>query len=1512
MGDDGKKYTRMFFSNISTWGPRAERFLDQFRGSRYHVVGLLETHLDARAYSNLAGRFAAWGRRPFAAHAVATGRSESGTSGGALLCPSLALQLSDSNDVQEGSWKVKGKDWHMIGVRARHCTYLVVIAYLDHTIGINGANIVKLQQIQRALLHFKLPFFIFADWNCVPQTLADSGFLEVIGAEIKVAPGITETCVSGNIIDYIVVARSITSAISLFQDSSHSPWRAHKGFEVDIIRSPREIHILAVVKPKAYNLHEMVGKEERPDWEDIAYVEKSDNNDEVDAYSELLRPLLGAATDDAVEVGLEYRTFAGKLERYLEAATGTTRNPGMHSERGWFPRFQLRPLEHWSDDTTLGHHGAAASAWAAAENRLIELHRARTRSLSSIYIDRIHVQIAEASTVLFKIGDEEFHHQKCDRLYFIDQMAIGKWLSEDKLKMLIGFAHRRCTAEGRAHQAHVSAAVRAWATKAVEGSAKAGHAFLRKADEQGDARTFMEDVDGHTIFYDPVKSVAIRKQLWEPIWTRDKDSTENIATQLRELRHMALTDPDKPDAIEDEQVDIHIRKLRNGRGLGLDWIAPLEAKAMPRAGRRELACNLRHAEEVVAMPIQALLNLMSFMRKSSGGERTIALQATWVVLWSSIRGGVAKQFDTARARFWDSAISGASALEAGLMRRLIEELAVLSGMSSLSIFWDLMKFYDSISLAILVGMVKQFGYSPLVAALDLQAHVGLRVLRWSGCCSGPIAPCTSVLAGSKFSNAYARLYLYDVLETLHSRFNGVTVGAHVDDVATVACGQPEELLDTMAQLSEVFSQHIKKLKLTISPKTVVVSSSKDLANKLGVRMTDLGIQHTQARIARDLGIDAAGGKVRSVVVQKSRLLKAKRRTAKLKVLSKMGAKATKLYATNIWPSASYGSLGMGMAPGHIKKLRSQAGQAALGRVGQCSTTAIAVAFRAHSDPAIRARLDIILQWLKLWGRCSEERKEAIQRIWAKQLRLLQGRMKWCSVHGPIRAVIATLVDIGWMPVTANCWRGSLEFDVVDGEPLWWKFTGVGDYRELIDAIARSAMIGHWRVAACHMDGAGMEDGVDLTALKKHLKHYQGIGADDRHAALTTIASGACWPRVRKKEADLLPSAQRVRCGHHSEDTAHFFWNCPCNRSIDHVDVSSTQHWAGRASNSEFKCLWHRGLPPKKLYPSIPLPSDEPEIYTIGSAAQYGSNTMYFLDGSGGEHSADTRLRRCGWGTVTIDFSDPTCPVVESGRYGPLPGLSQSVPRAEVYAAVYAIENCDSEVITLISDNQYFVDTSAKSFKHVQCAANADLWERYFDAKAIKKEVTVIKVKSHGSCEDVTSGAIPWRHYVGNAYADILANEGAERAAVPYAVVAEVKSLDALAWAIQSRLVEIVCAGTTRDADRRDAASYKAAKKAAADNTADPDPIPHVAEPDLEDALGVPEIPTRLGLARSSNIHMSHRVNDGDGFIWCERCGSFATSRGRNLLVECLGFPTATGRKNLDRIRRGLPPHNSGL
>ena len=87
-----------------------------------------------------------------------------------------------------------------------------------------------------------------------------------LDGEIKVAPGISETCISGNILDFLVVSRTFSSAISLFQASPRSPWRAHKGFDIDIIRSPRSVHILSVIKPKALDIEHLQDKEDRPLW----------------------------------------------------------------------------------------------------------------------------------------------------------------------------------------------------------------------------------------------------------------------------------------------------------------------------------------------------------------------------------------------------------------------------------------------------------------------------------------------------------------------------------------------------------------------------------------------------------------------------------------------------------------------------------------------------------------------------------------------------------------------------------------------------------------------------------------------------------------------------------------------------------------------------------------------------------------------------------------------------------------------------------------------------------------------------------------------------------------------------------------------------------------------------------------------------------------------------------------------------------------------------------------------
>ena len=386
-GEDGSKVTRFFFSNITAWGPKALRFLDEYRGERFHMVGLAETHLLPARFRALAGNFANLGRRPYAAHSRPSGKSEGGSSGGVVLLPNMALSLNEIGNDPASDWTRKGDDWHLVIVRAKHCSYIVAIAYMDHTIGARGINIQKLKQLQKAILYYKLPYIIFADWNMDPSTLRESGFTDQINGEIKVAPGVTETCISGNILDYLVVSRSFASAIELYIASPRSPWRAHKGFEVDITRSPRAIHILAILKPKAFDLENLVDLERRPDWADCedesdeADVRVEDNEEVslgADKFAILLEPILSKEIlNPALQLGRSYRSLSRQSEKYLSLST--TGRPGMggSGSRGDFPKFKRQPLEHWSQANVTGKHTVEARVWCNAENRVIEMIRAK-------------------------------------------------------------------------------------------------------------------------------------------------------------------------------------------------------------------------------------------------------------------------------------------------------------------------------------------------------------------------------------------------------------------------------------------------------------------------------------------------------------------------------------------------------------------------------------------------------------------------------------------------------------------------------------------------------------------------------------------------------------------------------------------------------------------------------------------------------------------------------------------------------------------------------------------------------------------------------------------------------------------------------------------------------------------------------------------------------------------------------------------------------------------------------
>ena len=213
-------------------------------------------------------------------------------------------------------------------------------------------------------------------------------------------------------------------------------------------------------------------------------------------------------------------------------------------------------------------------------------------------------------------------------------------------------------------------------------------------------------------------------------------------------------------------------------------------------------------------------------------------------------------------------------------------------------------------------------------------------------------------------------------------------------------------------------------------------------------------------------------------------------------------------------------------------------------------------------------------------------------------------------------------------------------------------------------------------------------------------------------ALATVAAGASWPRTRKVQANMLETCKCPRCGLASEDTLHYFWTCPANKNLKDEDIVKTQSRVQAAAKSKVSSFWCRGIPNLDMYPNVPEPEDDPEVMHSGDFDNFKLADKFYLDGSGGARSSDKRLRRCGWGAVVADLSNINNPLVVAAAFGPLPGPDHTVPRSELYAAVFAMEATDAAEIWLVSDSKYFVDHANAPASRNLFGRNGDLWERY--------------------------------------------------------------------------------------------------------------------------------------------------------------------------------------------------------
>ncbi len=396
-----------------------------------------------------------------------------------------------------------------------------------------------------------------------------------------------------------------------------------------------------------------------------------------------------------------------------------------------------------------------------------------------------------------------------------------------------------------------------------------------------------------------------------------------------------------------------------------------------------------------------------------------------------------------------------------------------------------------------------------------------------------------------------------------------------------------------------------------------------------------------------------------------------------------------------------------------------------------------------------------------------------------------------------------------------------------------------------------------------------------------------------------------------------------RCHREAETSFHQLWSCPANREVagvrlEHLDRARLEH-------QEYPGFWLRGLVPLEWIYQYSMVDIQGGLHYLGCGPSrpipIPEGAVMGKDGSGGTHSSDPRIRRCGWAFAIVGDD---LRVLASGR-GPLLCWRQTVPLSELDAARIALL-CTTGPATLLIDSAVVVKGIRRG-PHHKHATNVHQWRGFWEA-AGDRAIIATKIKSHQSAQEAEEAGAPAQHWLANQRADQLAEQAAKEAQIPEDHLAAIHSVDKLAREVQEHLAAVALAVAQdarslygpsskhqRAADARLRAAARAERmESILARTA------HVWCQRRGRCLACFKAPTRATpkevflqtscSGRPSGIHSSHRLRRHRGLWYCSVCGSSGARRftSRGLGGPCHP-PSASGLRTLTRIQEGSLPYH---
>lgn len=802
-----------------------------------------------------------------------------------------------------------------------------------------------------------------------------------------------------------------------------------------------------------------------------------------------------------------------------------------------------------------------------------------------------------------------------------------------------------------------------------------------------------------TLIHEPAEIQARFAQLWSPRWNRHAEVSEGHWDQIIAFAEACLPRGRivlPPLTISDWRKAVHTFKTTAATG-PCGW-SRADFIHMRDSHVQAVLDFFTALEDGAPWPQQWTVGLIHCLQKrddnvTPDGFRPITVTSMYYRIYAGLRAGqilaqLAQWSDFMQCGF----LRDRQASDVWYFVGICLEVSFQTNVPVHGLVADLVKAYNSLPRAPTFAFLRVLGLPPWFIRLwTSHLSVFTRYFVVRRCVGQGIQSHTGYPEGCPL--ACAAMTAVDVTWHMWQKCHEPRVlpMSYVDNLELI-CDRAPDLHASACQLD----RFCQALDLAVDRSCLYVWSSssfgrvslKNLGYQISLGTRDLGGQVTYCRQLRNKVLTDRFAAVRPYFQ--------KLRKANLPV----GVKKLNIVQC-LWPRALHGCEAVTVATGHFDKLRSGVMQALHWNHAGSSPLVRVTILHPSLDPEWYQLLHVA----KLFRR--QCRNNQVVLDW---WRLFSATLAQRDTHGPFGKFLSQMQAIG-LQVDEDC-------------RLWFTEHGYINLLNCSDSVlelvlARYYQVSKGRQIADRAGFAGLQDGCDLGLTTSNDKNF----SPKEQAQLMTARDGTFISDFEKAKFDTRIAAQCAGC-RVPNTRLHKYTECSSFDSVRAGHITLFSEW-----DSYPPCFQMHGLVP--LNPWLPLVWEAlillPSQLTDFQFEPQGTVLHCFTDGSvQAPHSVEDAL--ASW-AVVVAHEGPLA-------WGPLPGIQQTIPRAETFALLsvaHWIVGFTGTVHIWI-DSQWVVDHAREILRRVFNAKetdHSDLWITIEDLfLSTNAEIHIHKVPSH--------------------------------------------------------------------------------------------------------------------------------------------------------------------------------------